>query len=208
MGHLRFGYVRLGLLHPSNAGSGARPHLSLKDASRRSRSTPTASSYHAGVVQILSTPTRTYTVSRCQIALALTEQVDRKPRRHNETPFDMLAEWLGLFRNQGDRIRTCDLVDPNHTLYQAELHPGRLIVGPAGQCGDHRARGHEAAETPATLRMKTGPRWAAPMCVASRVKAYFGSSTIVTIRGRCPGFTTFERSMIIRNRRSIDGTIG
>ncbi len=29
----------------------------------------------------------------------------------------------GLSSNQGDRIRTCDLVDPNHTLYQAELHP-------------------------------------------------------------------------------------
>ena len=27
--------------------------------------------------------------------------------------------------NRGDRIRTCDLVVPNHTLYQAELRPGR-----------------------------------------------------------------------------------
>ena len=24
---------------------------------------------------------------------------------------------------RGDRIRTCDLVDPNHALYQSELHP-------------------------------------------------------------------------------------
>jgi hypothetical protein len=26
--------------------------------------------------------------------------------------------------NRGDRIRTCDLVVPNHALYQAELRPG------------------------------------------------------------------------------------
>ena len=25
---------------------------------------------------------------------------------------------------RGDRIRTCDLVVPNHALYQAELRPG------------------------------------------------------------------------------------
>ena len=28
-----------------------------------------------------------------------------------------------LTNGRGDRIRTCDLVDPNHALYQAELHP-------------------------------------------------------------------------------------
>src|SRR5436190_20461343 len=28
------------------------------------------------------------------------------------------------FINRGDRIRTCGLVVPNHTLYQAELRPG------------------------------------------------------------------------------------
>jgi hypothetical protein len=27
------------------------------------------------------------------------------------------------FIGRGDRIRTCDLVDPNHALYQSELHP-------------------------------------------------------------------------------------
>ncbi len=35
--------------------------------------------------------------------------------------------------NQGDWIRTSDLVDPNHTLYQAELHPGQESVRAAGQ---------------------------------------------------------------------------
>lgn len=30
-------------------------------------------------------------------------------------------------KNQGDRIRTCGLVDPNHTLYQAELHPDNVL---------------------------------------------------------------------------------
>lgn len=44
-------------------------------------------------------------------------------------PFDVLSKGLDLSKSQGDRIRTCGLVDPNHTLYQAELHPGRAIVG-------------------------------------------------------------------------------
>ena len=39
-------------------------------------------------------------------------------------PFDVLAEGLLLKNNRGDRIRTCDLLVPNQTLYQAELRPG------------------------------------------------------------------------------------
>ena len=39
-------------------------------------------------------------------------------------PFDVLAKGLLLKNNRGDRIRTCDLLVPNQTLYQAELRPG------------------------------------------------------------------------------------
>ena len=31
--------------------------------------------------------------------------------------------------NQGDWIRTSGLVDPNHALYQAELHPAEAALG-------------------------------------------------------------------------------
>jgi site-specific DNA recombinase len=38
-------------------------------------------------------------------------------------PFDLLAEGLLLKNSRGDRIRTCGLLVPNQTLYQAELRP-------------------------------------------------------------------------------------
>jgi hypothetical protein len=41
-------------------------------------------------------------------------------------PFDALAKGLLVLSNRGDKIRTCDLLVPNQTLYQAELRPGIL----------------------------------------------------------------------------------
>ena len=43
-----------------------------------------------------------------------------------------LAEAISL-QSRGDRIRTCDLVDPNHTRYQAALHPGCKMSGNASR---------------------------------------------------------------------------
>ena len=31
-------------------------------------------------------------------------------------------------KNRGDRIRTCGLVVPNDALYQAEPHPGKILL--------------------------------------------------------------------------------
>ncbi len=38
-------------------------------------------------------------------------------------PFDMLAEGLDLKNSRGDRIRTCDLLVPNQSRYQAAPRP-------------------------------------------------------------------------------------
>ena len=39
------------------------------------------------------------------------------------SPFDLMIEGQLVPSSRGDRIRTCGLVVPNHTLYQAELRP-------------------------------------------------------------------------------------
>ncbi len=50
-------------------------------------------------------------------------------------PFDILAKGLLVSSSRGDRIRTCDLLVPNQTLYQAELRPG-LIQNPLASCDE------------------------------------------------------------------------
>ena len=60
---------------------------------------------------------------------------------------------------RGDKIRTCDLFDPNEALYQAELHPGHFEPNslPARAC--RRKRHHLASGRPLTGCV-VGPGWA------------------------------------------------
>ena len=56
----------------------------------------------------------------------------RKPLQMREVASH--REGMRQKKNRGDRIRTCGLLVPNQTLYQAELRPGALpsLSAPAG----------------------------------------------------------------------------
>ncbi len=128
--------------------------------------------------------------------------------------------WLDA-GNQGDRIRTCDILLPKQVLYQAELHPvgAHRAVGKCRPGGANYPKAETRRKNAGTIfrpgrrsppagRIRMELVWGVEPASGSGTLDQSGTSLKRRMRGFWPGSVTLERSTTITNRRATLGTSG